>query len=236
MKPKVDARTDRKRSETLLFLGCFSFFQPGDPAQEGTFQVVAEAVTPETAVETFRRRLDFLRDTTTLFHAPVTIYLDGIIQLSGSFKKGLLVNYQSGGAAPRPRGTIMCTIPEQKGHKSVDYSWAPEPNGDNDAPTLEAPFVDYGGVKLQEALERLKKPKDADWVAFPSSPPLPSRATQPEIATSQSGSKVPVDAGAEQARKRAEREAEAKRKREQAALEATLAELDGKRPSSRRPK
>src|SRR5262245_28533949 len=99
----AEARSQKKREVTpCLFLLCFSFDEPGEPEHIGTFQLVVEATGPENAVDRGRVRLRRLRASTTLFDDPVTIYLDGIIRLTGSFKDGVVVNWVSERAPPSP--------------------------------------------------------------------------------------------------------------------------------------
>src|SRR5262249_51625107 len=126
--PAKDARSGRPKKTAptpSLYLGCFFFDAPGEQDQTGTFQVVVEARSPEDAVDRFSKRLRKLRTTTTLFDDPTTIYINGLIKLSGSFENGLLVNYASGDSPPEPHFGIACLIPEQKDHQAVDYGFEP---------------------------------------------------------------------------------------------------------------
>lgn len=152
-------KTSTKRktpAKSSLYLGCFYFDEPGETERSGSFQIVVEASSPEQAIDRFRKRLQQLRDTTTLFNRPVTIFIEGFIKLGGSFKRGLLVNWDSGQAPLVPNVRLTCLIPEQTDHKSVGYGFDPE--GDPDNPQDDevgktiAPFLDFGGEALREAL------------------------------------------------------------------------------------
>jgi hypothetical protein len=218
----------RKAAPTCLYLGCFSFDLPGEREEEGTFQILVDAPSPEDAVEQFQRRLRKLRTTTTLFDDPSTIYLIGLIQLGGSFKNGLLVNWEHGDAPPDPNMKIGCLIPEQKDHECVEYGYTRAgkgKRGKKDEDMFE-PFVDFGGEKFREALEKSKGGAEG-------SPPAHSGRAAADVGRllreASDGRKAEARANKETAT-RARAEAQAKKARA-AALGATLDEL---RPSNRR--
>ncbi len=230
------AKTHRKRTAKpsaqaaqtgLLYLGCFSFDEPGDEEHEGTFQVVVEAANPEQAVNRMRTRLRKLRTAASLFDSPTTIYLDGYIELKGSFKDGLLVNWVSG--SPRsPSWQIMNLVPEQE-HEAEAYGVDDKSKDD----AIE-PFLDFGGQSFRKALEASKN-KDRSATQPVSSSgfgPATHPASQPRPTAEQRAEQRKEAARTKELR-RAERDAlkqkrhaatEAKKERDRRIAE-TLAEL-----------
>jgi hypothetical protein len=212
-----------------LYLGCFSFDEPGDEEHEGTFQVVVEAANPEQAVNRMRTRLRKLRTAASLFDSPTTIYLDGFIELKGSFKDGLLVNWVSG-PARSPSWQIMNLVPEQD-HEAEAYGVDDESKDD----AIE-PFLDFGGQSFRKALEA-SRAKDRSGTQPVNSIGLgpgthPARAPQPG-STAEQRAEQRKEAARTKELRRAEREAlkqkrqaaaEAKKERDRRIAE-TLAEL-----------
>ena len=179
------ARPRRRRppSPPCLYLGCFYFDEPGDRERTGSFQLVVEATSPEDAVDRCQRRLRGLRETTTLFDDPVTIYIEGIIKLTGSFENGLLVNWESGDRPPPPDARITCMIPEQKDHKAIEYGWRPdgERRGKKkgDLGEVVDPFLDFGGEGMRRALQKARgQESDRETPSAPTGtsrlPPIPT--------------------------------------------------------------
>jgi hypothetical protein len=207
-----------------LFLGCFFFDRPGEPEHTGTFQLVVEASSPDQAADRCLARLRKLRAETTLFNDPSTIYLEGLIRLTGSFVDGLLVNYECRQRPAPPDWQIGCLIPEQDDHDAASFGREPKKNGDME------PFVDFGGQKYAKDLEAAaakragtRLPADAEPRRLPAASPA-GRTADARKRTA-----------AERAERRAAREREAQRKKEQHdAVSATLAELEGSRPEAGR--
>jgi len=98
----------------------------------GSFQLVVEATSRDDALERCHDRLHHLRETTRLFNEPIAIFTDGVIKLSGSFKEGLLVNWES----PEHVSRIACLMPETGEHEAEGYSI-------NHGNTIE-PFLEFG--------------------------------------------------------------------------------------------
>jgi len=217
-KPAKSAPTD-----VCLYLGCFFFDSYlNDGEQTGTFQLVVEASRPEQAVERFRKRLRAIRRCNSVLTGPNTVYLEGFLPLTGSFKEGLLVNYES---RPSPAEELdyqlLNMVPEQGIKGPGSYQLA-----DGEKKGIQ-PFVDFGGVAHQRAVEAAKKALQGS--SWPSAPPRPH-------LTPEDRGKARVEAAAQRAKKAAETEAKkkerltaaaAKQKRDRA-LGDTLAEL-GKR-------
>ncbi len=216
-----------------LYLGCFVFDEPGERDRTGTFQMVVEARSPEDAVDRFSKRLRKLRTTTTLFDDPTTIYINGFIKLSGSFEDGLLVNYEAGDSPPAPHGQIGCLIPEQRDHGADAYGFDPSQKGKKlkeDADTLE-PFLDFGGERFREALEK-SKGTTIDSSRSSGATPSGFSATPGASASDQREAKKAEARAKKEEAARARAEARAKRARA-AALGPTLRELG---PRGRDPK
>jgi hypothetical protein len=219
--------------EPALYLGCFNFERPGETDREGTFQMVVQASTPKQALDRFRARLRKLRTTTTLFDSPVTIYMEGVIALRGSFDDGLLVNWESGEAPPLPNVRLMCLIPEQDDTEAESYGIGPEEDGDVE------PFLDFGGRTVARALAAAR-------TQGAGSPDFAARALPHAMAPKMSAEERQRQRDEAQALKRQRAaEREAKKKQRVAAQEAkkrraslvgeTLAELGttAKRPTAR---
>lgn len=142
-------RTRQQLSKGKLYLCCFNFDEVGEKEYEGTFQIVVEARDPAEALDRCAVRIRALRRKKTLFDSPVTIFVQGIIELNGTFEWGLLVNVETGPAA-EDRWTIYCTLPEQEKHEAVEYGLGDEPTVDEGREV--EPFLDFGGVAARKAL------------------------------------------------------------------------------------
>jgi hypothetical protein len=213
-KVRKPGRRTKRDSAPCLYLGCFFFDEPGERERTGSFQIVVEATEPLEAVDKCRDRLRWLRTSTTLFDEPVTIYIEGIIKLSGTFAKGLLVNFESGDSPPTPQVELTCLIPEQTDHGAFDYGWKPPRSGrksKEDKDTIE-PFLDFGGQRFRLALRKAQGTE----AARPPTGSLPSSAR----ASPSEAERAAKVAAAEAARN----EAAAKKKRREA-LRSTLDEL-----------
>jgi hypothetical protein len=86
MPKPIPKKKSRRSSATkpYLWLVPFTFERPRT-RQNGTFQMVVEAPSPDEAMERCCERLIEIADTTTLFKEPVILYSDGLIrrQLQG---------------------------------------------------------------------------------------------------------------------------------------------------------
>lgn len=133
-----------------MYLGCFLANEFADRDRTCRFQIVVEANSAAEAGERCRARLERLKKTTTLFDDPSTVYLEGLIELAGSFKDGLLVNYESEDTATESF-SLRCLIPEQKDHDCSEYGFGPPPKKGADTEAM-APFVDFGGEQVQRVL------------------------------------------------------------------------------------
>jgi glycerol-3-phosphate dehydrogenase len=158
------ARGRKASADTLphLYLGCFYFDEPDESDRTGSFQLIVEATTPEDAIARSQAKLRRLRTSGTFFSRPTTIFIEGIIRLTGSFKRGLLVNYEWGERPPPPDVRITCLIPEQPDHDAEGFGWraSKKRRKPTDVEHIE-PFVDFGGGKIrrgraeaERALER----------------------------------------------------------------------------------
>lgn len=163
-------------AKSCLYLGCFTFDEPAETDHEGSFQVVVEAATPEQAVERFRARLDHLRREGTLFSEPTTIYLNGIVELRGSYAKGLLINYEQGPSPAEPCVRLMCMLPEQSNEGTGVYGWGEDPDSSVDERGVKVePFVDFGGEAARSA--RIRRNDAA--LQWPRAPEDPAGSTWP---------------------------------------------------------
>src|SRR6478736_430064 len=208
-----------------LYLGCFSFDRPGKERWEGTFQVVVEADHAAQAVDRMRTRLKALRDETSLFQEPASLYIEGIVELRGSFADGLLVNYESGLAPPDPNVRLMCLIPEQDDSDARSYDYRMEKDKDD---TSVEPFLDFGGLALAKALAETETARrESTWPA--SSEPLidrPKPTAEDRAASRAQAEAKKVQRQDERAAKKKERERVAAAKIERRrAIDATLTEL-----------
>lgn len=223
---RTPKRSVRATPTEYLYLGCFSFDEPGDEDYQGTFQIVVEAAEPGQALDRMRARLRKLRTTTSLFDKPSTIYVDTVIKLKGSFKEGLLVNWVSG-PERLPSWQIGCAIPEQD-HEAEAYDPV---KGKKKEETVE-PFLDFGGKEFRKALHASKAKTQGEGTPQVGDNSSTARLRAPRLTAAQREEKR-QEAERQRERRRAEREV-IKRKRE-AALEAkklrqrsiaeTLAEL-----------
>jgi hypothetical protein len=219
-------RSVRATATEYLYLGCFSFDEPGEEDYQGTFQIVVEAADPGQALDRMRARLRRLRTTTSLFDKPSTIYVDTVIKLKGSFKEALLVNWVSG-PEQSPSWKIGCAIPEQD-HEAEAYDAVKGKKKE----TVE-PFLDFGGQAFRKAVHAKTK-TDASAPSHSAGLTTSTRSLKPRLTPEETAAKR-REAEQQKELRRAERAA-AQRKRE-AALEAkkarqrsiteTLAELRG---------
>jgi hypothetical protein len=148
------------------------------------------------------------------------VYLQGFIPLTGSFKEGLLVNYEFRPTPDPPDYQVVNLTPPQGIESPGSYELT---QGKDEATT---PFVDFGGLAHQRSKQRAKDASSTPPLGWPAQPPKPR-------LTPEERKKQKDEAAANRVRKQVEREAkkeaqkvaaEEKIKRA-AALKATLAEL-----------
>jgi hypothetical protein len=210
-------------TDECLYLGCFFFDDYlNDKEYEGTFQMVVAAATPEQAVERFRKRLRAIQRLGTVLTSPSTVYLQGFVPLDGSFREGVLVNYEARPSPDPPDYQILNMAPEQGIEGLGCFQLADDEND------CIQPFVDFGGLAHK---------KSADAGSDPASGSMTPTARRKRL-TPQELEMSRAVAAAERNRKKAEADAR-RREREAAAeerrkrdnsLKATLAELG---PSSK---
>lgn len=203
-----------------LYLGCFFFDDVlNDKDCTGTFQMVVSASTPEQSIDRFRTRLRAIHRLGNLLTSPCTVYLQGVVPLAGSFKEGLLVNFEFRPTPDPPDYQVVNMMPPQGIKTPGSFELA---HGKDEA---IQPFVDFGGLAHQRAAQRAKESSTpAGWPAQPPKPHL----------TPEERKKQKEEAAANRAKKQLEREAAKKarqvaadeKKKRAAALKATLAELD----------
>jgi hypothetical protein len=223
-KTNVKARPGnvREGSEKSLYLGCFYFDEIGEEEYSGTFQMLARASDPEAALDLFRIRMRKLRTTSDLFDNPVTIYLDGVLDLAGSFENAVLVNYRTE-ARDEVSVTVSNILPMQSGHEVLAHE-APagslkEAESSKDGQDV-VPFVDFGGFAFRKAVERAKNParqtRAVPAETLPAAPPSPLTYSRTKSRSE--------NAAAMEEKKRAQEERHRK-KEQRKALSSTLAEL-----------
>lgn len=202
-----------------LYLGCFFFDDVlNDKDCTGTFQMVVSAPTPEQSIDRFRTRLRAIHRLGNLLTSPCTVYLQGVVPLTGSFKEGILVNIEFRPTPDPPDYQVVNMMPPQGIKTPGSFELA---QGKDEA---IQPFVDFGGLAHQRAVQRAKESSTPEgWPAQP-----PTLRLSPEERKKQR-----EEAAADRARKNLEREAAKKarqaaaveKKKRAAALEVTLAEL-----------
>ena len=212
---KAASAAKKAEPATHLYLCWFTFDEPAEPPYEGSFLIVVEAKDPEGAVKACRIKLRSLHRDTKLFEQPVTIYIEGLIRLSGSFKKGLLVNMDCGPCSDT-RGRITCLIPDEQEHEAEGYGVGQEPP-EGEGQIVE-PFIDFEG---KAACKAIKAAKSQPATITPTQARTKASAEALAIASKEDAT---VSRAARE-RERARRHAEQERKK---ALAVTLAELDGR--------
>lgn len=210
-------RSKSEGDDAHLYLGCFFFDSFGDRDHVGTFQMVIEATTPDDAVMRLRKRLKAIRGAGSILSGKYTIYLEGLVPLTGSFKEGLLVNYESRPDDEPPDYQLLNFMPEQGRPTLRSYRIGKDG-------TTEEPFLDFGGKAHLRLLEAARKLNEKGTTAATSSKhdlPAEERERVRAAAAAQKANRV-----AETQAKRNERLAavEAKQRRDRA-LKETLAEL-----------
>ena len=180
--------------------------------------MVVSASTPEQSIDRFRTRLRAIHRMGNLFASPCTVYLQGVVPLTGSFKEGLLVNCEFRPTPDPPDYQVVNMMPPQGIKTPGSFELA---QGKDEA--IE-PFVDFGGLAHQRAAQRATEGSTpAGWPAQPAKPRLSpdDRKKQKEEAAANRAKKQLERENAKKARQAAADE----RKKRAAALKATLAEL-----------
>src|SRR5580704_6327655 len=139
-KPRPAPPSSRDR---MLYLGCFSFTEPGQPGESGSFQVVVEGTDPKDAIDRCRQRIRLVRKARSVFTSPVTIYFDGLIKLSGPMRRGVLVNYESRRTPPPPDAQILCLVPTQPDQAVEGYGPKETEAADDSEPGRTDVFLDF---------------------------------------------------------------------------------------------
>lgn len=188
-KREPKSTTRQVSAPATVYLGCFDFAEPGHQSHEGSFQIVVAAPDANRALDRCRQRVRFLRDNSTLFTSPTTIYLRGLLELSGSLRKGLLVNFES---RPQPDEDVswqlLNMVPEQEHDETNVYDIDPGEDG-------EHLFLDFGGKKMAEALALARdgargRPDESTVTAPPSlSPAELAERTRSTVAAERRGEK-----------------------------------------------
>lgn len=203
-----------------LYLGCFFFDDVlNDKDCTGTFQMVVSASTPEQSIDRFRKRLRAIHRLGNVLTSPCTVYLEGVVPLIGSFKEGLMVNCEFRPAPDPPDYQVTNMLPPQgittPGSFVLTY-------GKDEA---IQPFVDFGGLAHQRAVERAKE-ASSPVSGWPVQPPKPRLSAEER-------KKQKDEAVANRARRQVEREAKEKTRKaaaeektkRAAVLKATFSEL-----------
>ncbi|HKY34446.1 MAG TPA: hypothetical protein VJN18_00790 [Polyangiaceae bacterium] len=202
-----------------LYLGCFFYDDVlNDKDCTGTFQMVVSASTPEQSLDRFRTRLRAIHRLGNVLTSPSTVYLQGVVPLTGSFKEALLVNCEFRPRPDAPDYQVVNMLPPQGIKTPGSFELV---QGKDES---IQPFVDFGGLAHQRAEQRAKESsRPAGWPAQPPKPRL-----SPEERKKQK-----EEAAANRAKKQLERETAKKvrqaaadeKKKRAAALKVTLAEL-----------
>jgi hypothetical protein len=222
-KPIRSSKRPNPAADKRLYLGCFFFDNFGDRDHVGTFQVVIEASSPDDAVKRLRKRLKAIRDVGSILTGTYTIYLEGLVQLDGSFNEGLMVNYESRPSDAPPDCQLLNFMPEQGRPTPGSYRIGKDE-------TKDEPFLDFGG---KAHLRGLKAANNGD--SLPVMPPKPRLSFQEkEEARAEIAAKKSQRRAKAQARKK-ERQvvAEAKQRRDRL-LKETLAELSQRAQADQR--
>jgi hypothetical protein len=206
-----------EEDDACLYLGCFFFDSFGVSDQVGTFQIVIEAMSPDDVMKRLRRRLKTIRASGSILTGTYTIYLEGLVPLTGSFKEGLMVNYESRPSDEPPDCQLLNFMPEQG--RPTPRSYRIGKDG-----TTEKAFMDFGGKAHLRVLEAAKKlASEGAATSVPHRPMLSAEDRE----------RVRAEAAAQKARRAAEVQAtkqarlaaaEAKQRRDRV-LKQTLAEL-----------
>lgn len=84
-----------------------------------------------------------------MFDSPITIYIEGIIKLVGSFKRGVVVNWHSRTVPGGPPALVTNLIPDQESQDVEGFAFRPDGGEDEDT---VVPFIDFGGMALRRAI------------------------------------------------------------------------------------
>lgn len=133
----------------MLYVGHFTFTGPRpeiktDPTPTGWFTLLAEAESPEAAVEKFRERVLALKGWFGSFRSVATVFLDDVTEVKALPSEGVLAHFRL--HPEDPNGTIYTSLPGVSRELCVSYGWSedPEPLEDDPDAWSERPFVDFG--------------------------------------------------------------------------------------------
>ncbi len=168
-----------------LWLGAFSLLESG--RGEAAFQIIARARDAEDAARLFEERLVHLRETTSLFDAESSVYLDAIIDLSpATFPVPTLVNFVS--RKESSQSDIWAPVPEQPDSRAEIYGLAEE---DESEKMIERePFIAFSKRKRPTKSKPASKSK------------APSKSTKSSKRRAASTSAPPSNGGVASKRKR----------------------------------
>lgn len=78
----------------MIYQGYFRYSRHDQESGEfGSFSILAEAGDVEQATAVFRRRIGDFQTDSELFAGPLTIYLEGVIELGSDLSSGVLMNH-----------------------------------------------------------------------------------------------------------------------------------------------
>ena len=118
----------KETSETMYFIANFNHLTDQQQAEEsdrrhGSFSMVVEADSAETALSKFRERLNSLKQTTSLFSGRCTIYMDQLLEFPTFPKQeAVLINLKSFAGDPvMPH--IACLVPTEGNNACHIRTW-----------------------------------------------------------------------------------------------------------------
>lgn len=148
------AKKSVKADSAGLWLGAFSVLESG--RGEAAFQLIGRARNAEDASRVFEERLLHLRETTTLFDAESSVYLDAIIDLSpATFPVATLVNYVS--RKESSQSDEWSPVPQQADSRAEIYGW-----GEDEASEQlieREPFLEFAKRKAAAKAKATAKAK-----------------------------------------------------------------------------
>ncbi|MCB0305520.1 MAG: hypothetical protein KDI38_17295, partial [Calditrichaeota bacterium] len=78
----------------MIYQGYFRYSRHDQESGEfGSFSILAEAEDVEQATAAFRRRISDFQIDSELFAGPLTIYLEGVVELGSDLSSGVLMNH-----------------------------------------------------------------------------------------------------------------------------------------------
>lgn len=152
-----------KAGSVGLWLGAFSVLEAG--RGDAAFQIIGRASSAEDAARVFEERLLHLRETSSLFDAESSVYLDAIIDLSAStFPVPTLVNYVA--RKESSQSDEWSPVPEQADSRAEIYGWGEDE--ENDKVVEREPFLQFAKRKTAAKTKGASKAKSSAKAAKPS--------------------------------------------------------------------